>query len=128
MESHEKFKNLAGLLLIASAITHILQIFWVGFEWHDIGAAIYGASYGIIGFLLILYKDNKTITLTGIIFPFIGGFLGLNRLITIEIAIYGEINWFIVWHVIADVIIVPICIYSYIHLKQQIKNLSNYSN
>jgi len=123
MESHEKFKIVAGLLLIASAITHVLQIFWVGFEWHDIGAAIYGALYGLLGLLLILYKDNRSITLVGIIFPTIGGLLGLNRLINIEIAIHGEINWFIVWHIFADAIIVPFCVYSYIILQRQIKNL-----
>ena len=118
MESHAKLKTFAGLLLIASAITHLLQLFWVGFEWHDINAAIYGALYGLLGILLILYKDNKIITIVGVIFPTIGGLLGLNRLINIEIAIHGEINWFIVWHIIADIIIVPVCIFSYIHLRR----------
>ncbi len=36
METHVKLKTIAGLLLIASAITHLLQLLWVGFEWHDI--------------------------------------------------------------------------------------------
>jgi hypothetical protein len=119
MESHVKLKIIAGLLLIASAVTHLLQLLWVGFEWHDIGAAIYGALYGALGILLILYKDNKLITIGGVILPTIGGLLGLYRLINIEIAIHGQINWFIVWHIIADLIVVPVCIYSYIHLRRQ---------
>ena len=114
-----KIKTIAGILLITSAITHLLQLVWVGFELHDIGAAIYGALYGLLGILLILYMDNKLITIVGVIFPTIGCLLGLNRLINIEIAIHGEMNWFIVWHIIADIIVVAACIYSYFHLRSQ---------
>ena len=117
MENHEKLRILAGILLIASAITHVLQIFWVGFEWHDIFAAVYGSSYGILGLLLILYRESKPLAIIGAIHPTIGGILGLYRLINIEIAVHGYINWFIVWHVIVDAIVVPICIYSYIKLR-----------
>ncbi|TFF94842.1 MAG: hypothetical protein EU544_03985 [Promethearchaeota archaeon] len=116
METHEKLRVLAGILLIASAITHILQLFFVGFEWHDISAALFGAVYGILGFLLIKFQANKIVTYICIILPVIGGTLGLVRLFTIEIALHGEINWFIVWHVIADAIISPCCTYSFIKL------------
>jgi len=115
METQEKCRNLAGILLTYSAITHVLQLFFVGFEWHDISAAIVGSLYGLLGLLLFILKENKILLLICIIYPSIGGTLGLIRLITIEIGIYGEINWFIVWHIIVDAIVVPCCIYVYIH-------------
>ena len=125
MEKHEKLKVIAGILLIISAITHVLQLFIVGFEWHDMGAALYGSTYGILGILLIIvsYQDvstimKKIITLVGIIWPLIGGLLGLNRLINIELKIHGEINWFIIFHVIIDCIVIPICIYSLLKLRR----------
>ncbi len=125
IEKHEKCKIIAGILLIISAITHVGQLFVVGFELHDIGAALYGSTYGILGILLIIisYKDasinwKRLITLGGAIWPLIGGILGLNRLINIEIAIHGEINWFIILHVMIDCIVVPICIYSFLKLRE----------
>ena len=118
METKDKCRNLAGVLLIASAITHVLQLFFVGFEWHDISAAIVGSLYGILGVLLLILKENKILLLICIIYPIIGGTLGLIRLITIEIGIHGEINWFIVWHVIADAIVVPCCIYVYKQIER----------
>ena len=117
IENHEKLKIFTGILLIASAITHVTQLIFVGFEWHDIGAAIIGSIYGILGVLLIMYRENKTLTIICIIYPIFGGSLGLYRLIIIEIGIYGTINWFIVWHVAVDVVVVLICIYSYSKLR-----------
>lgn len=118
MEMHETLRRFAGILLIVSAITHIIQLIFVGFEWHDLAAALFGVIYGILGLLLIFLKENKPITIVAIILPVIGGTLGLVRLITIEIAQHNYINWFIVWHVLADIIIVPCCFYSYTHLAE----------
>ena len=61
---------------------------------------------------------QKVITIGGIIWPLIGGILGLNRLINIELKIHGEINWFIIFHVIIDCIVIPICIYSLLKLRE----------
>ena len=125
MERHEKLKVFAGILLIISAITHIGQFLVFGFELHDIGAAIFGIAYGLLGFRLIVIsikdvslKWKKVMTFGGIILPLIGGILGLNRLINIEIKIYGVFNWFIVIHVIIDCIVIPICIYSFLQLRK----------
>jgi len=125
MEKHEKLKIIAGVLLIISAITHVIQLFVVGFEWHDIGAAFYGSTYGILGILLIVVSGRnlsimmkKLITLGGMIWPLIGGLLGLNRLINIELKIHGEINWFIIFHIIIDCIVIPICLYSLLKLRK----------
>ncbi len=119
MEKHGKLKIFAGILLITSAITHVTQLFFVGFEWHDIGAAIIGSIYGILGVLLIIYRENKILTIICIIYPIFGGTLGLYRLVYIEIAIYGTVNWFIVWHVAVDVVVILICIYSYLKLRKE---------
>lgn len=105
---------IAANILIISCITHLVQLAIVGFEWHDIAAAVIGGLYGVLGILLLLYKDYKLLTFIGIVYPFIGGTLGFVRLITIEIGQNGTINWFIVWHLIADGIIVPTLFYYYI--------------
>ena len=125
MENHEKQKIVAGILLIISSITHVGQLVVVGFEWHDIGAAVFGVVYGILGISLIIisYKDislkwKKVMTLGGIVLPLIGGLLGLNRLINIELKIHSEMNWFIVFHIIIDCIVIPICIYSFLQLRK----------
>ena len=125
MENHEKLKVFAGCLLIISAITHIGQFFVFGFELHDIGAVIFGIAYGLLGFRLITIsikdislKWKKVMTFGGIILPIIGGSLGLNRLINVEIKIMGVFNWFIVIHIIIDCIVVPICIYSLLQLRK----------
>lgn len=118
LKSLQNLRILAGLVLISSCITHLVQLMIVGFEWHDIAAAVIGGLYGVLGILLLIYKDNKTLTFIGIVFPFIGGTLGFVRLITIEIGQVGTINWFIVWHIIADGIIVPSLFYYYISFTQ----------
>ncbi|MBD3194180.1 MAG: hypothetical protein GF317_03940 [Candidatus Lokiarchaeota archaeon] len=114
IKNYQNLSVLAGFILIASSITHLLQLFFVGFEWHDLGAAIIGGFYGLLGVLLLIVKSNKVLTFIGIIFPFTGGTLGLVRLIAIEIGINGAINWFIVWHLIADGIVVPSLFFYYI--------------
>jgi hypothetical protein len=122
MEPYGKFRILSGILLIASAITHVLQLFFVGFDWHDISAAIVGSFYGILGILLIVLKKNKPTTFICIIYPTIGGTLGIHRLIFIELAEHGFFNWFIVWHVAVDAVVVPSCAYYYIKIEEMDKN------
>lgn len=117
----QKLRHLAGIVLIISSITHLLQLAVVGFEWDDIAAAIIGGLYGLLGILLLIFKDNKPLTFTGIVFPFIGGTLGFVRLVSIEIGLHGTINWFIVWHLIADAIIVPSLFYYYISFTEMDK-------
>ena len=77
MEKDDKLRYIAGILLVISAITHNIQLFVHGFSSHQIGAALYGAAYGVLGILLLKFKDNKIILLIGIIFPTVGGILGV---------------------------------------------------
>ncbi|MHA1782262.1 MAG: hypothetical protein ACTSUL_02430 [Promethearchaeota archaeon] len=119
MENHEKFRFLAGILLIISAITHVSQLFVYGIESHIIGASIFGVCYLILGILLLKLKKNQVINILGIILPIIGGSLGIGRLILFYVAASGELNFFIIFHVIVDIIVVPSCIYSYIGIKRE---------
>ncbi|MBD3254839.1 MAG: hypothetical protein GF383_07085 [Candidatus Lokiarchaeota archaeon] len=118
METHEKLRIVAGILLIISAITHVSQIYFYGTDWHTIVAAVYGASYAILGGFLIYYRKNKLITLLCIFLPAIGGSLGMIRFFTVVI-LEGIYNFFIIFHVIVDIIVVPICIYSYFKIRKE---------
>ncbi|MHA1264420.1 MAG: hypothetical protein ACTSRS_04215 [Candidatus Helarchaeota archaeon] len=108
----------AGILLVISAFTHVLQIFIVGFAWHDIFAAIFGLCYAVIGILLIKFQKNRRVLILGIILPSIGGVLGYVRLTMIELALYNFVNYFIIFHLIVDCIVVPVCVYLYLILKK----------
>lgn len=118
MNTREKLILLAGILLVISGITHVSQIFVYGIEGHIIGAVTFGVIYFVLGILLILFKENKLIMLLGAILPTIGGILGVGRLFLFYVLASGEINFFIVFHVIVDIIVVPICIYSYLQLRK----------
>lgn len=117
MELHEKLRIIAGLLLIMSAITHNFQLLVHGTEAHSILAAVYGIAYGILGVLLIIFRKNKFLSILGGILPVIGGTLGVGRLILFFILSSGEMNFFIVIHIIVDIIVVPICWYDFFKLR-----------
>ena len=118
MENREKSRIFAGILLIISAITHVSQIFFYGTDWHTIGAAIYGSGYAVLGILLIYFREKKIVDLLCIIILTIGGTLGLIRFIIVLTTenIFNVLNLF---HIIVDIIVVPICIYSYLKLKEK---------
>jgi len=112
MEKEEKLRIFAGVLLIISCFTHIIQIFFVGTASHTIIAVMFGIAYGIIGIMLIHFKDNRKITLLSAVLPLIGGILGVFRY-TVLLQ-----NLFSVFHVIIDIIVVPICFYLYFKMKE----------
>ena len=118
MEKEEKLKIFAGILLIISAITHVSQLFVYGFDWHQIVAAVYGACYAILGILLIKYGENKVVLILCILLPAVGGTLGVVRFIAVVI-LEGIYNFFIIFHVIVDIIVVPICIYLYSKVRKE---------
>ena len=117
MEKEDKLRYIAGILLIISAFTHNIQLFVHGFSSHQIGAALYGAAYGVLGILLLKFNENKILLLIGIIFPTIGGILGVNRFF-LMLNEENVINYFIIFHVIVDIIVVPTCIYLYLKLRE----------
>lgn len=112
MEKEEKLRIFAGILLIISCFTHIIQVFFVGTATHTVIAVMFGVAYGIIGIILIYLKDNKIITLLCAVLPTIGGILGVYRYFV------HLPNPFSVFHVIIDIIVVPICIYLYYKMRK----------
>ena len=117
MEKEDKLRYIAGILLIISAITHNVQLFVHGFAWHQITAALYGASYGILGILLLKFKESKIVLLLCIFLPVIGGILGVLRFMTM-LTEENVVNYFIIFHVIVDIFVVPTCIYLYLKLRE----------
>ena len=118
MEKEDKLRYISGILLIISAITHNVQLFVHGFAWHQITAALYGASYAVLGILLLKFKENKIVILLCIILPAVGGTLGVLRFITM-LNEENVVNYFIIFHVIVDIIVVPSCIYLYLQLREK---------
>ena len=119
MENKEKLRNISGILLIISAFTHVIQVFFVGTGRLTLGAVAFGIVYGIIGILLIYLKENRIILLLCAILPTIGGILGVYRFI--DSLIYENlVNYFIIFHVIVDIVVVPICIYLYLKLREKL--------
>ncbi len=96
--------RLAGILMIISSVTHVLQLLVYPLEHHVIGAAAFGIIYFFIGFFLL--RRNHLAFWIGAILPSIGGVLGVYRFL------FLHPNPFTIFHVALDLIVVPICIYS----------------
>lgn len=118
MEIEHKLRHFAGILLIISAFTHVLQLFYFGFDWHQIVAAVWGSFYLVIGLLLIYLKKNKFILIFIVIILTIGGTYGIIRFILI-LTTENVFNYFNLFHPIVDAIVVPICIYLYSKLREE---------
>ncbi len=95
--------ELAGILMLVSSVTHVVQLQVYPLEHHVIGAAAFGIIYFFIG--LFLLRRNRLALWLGAIMPSIGGVLGVYRFL------FLHPNPFTIFHVIVDLIVVPICIY-----------------
>ncbi|MGV2831971.1 hypothetical protein [Myxosarcina sp. GI1(2024)] len=95
--------KIAGMLMLISSITHVVQLQVYPLEHHVIGAAAFGIIYFFIG-LFILRRSRLALWL-GAIVPSIGGVLGVYRFL------FLHPNPFTVFHVLIDLVVVPICIY-----------------
>ena len=102
--SMNQITRLAGMLLIISSVTHVLQLKVYPLEHHVIGAAAFGIIYFFIGFFLL--RHNRLAFWLGAIMPSIGGVLGVYRFL------FLHPNPFTVFHVLIDLVVVPICIYN----------------
>ena len=100
--------KLAGVLMLISSITHVVQLQVYPLEHHVIGAAGFGVIYFFIG--LFLLRRKRLAMCFGAILPSIGGILGIYRFI------FLHPNPFTVFHVLIDLVVVPICIY---YLRQK---------
>ena len=107
----KRIRQLAGMLMIISSVTHVLQLKVYPLEHHVIGAAGFGIIYLVIGLLLL--RGNLLSLWLGAILPSIGGILGVYRFL------FLHPNPFTIFHVVIDLVVVPICIYS---LMKRFKN------
>ena len=98
----------AGILLMISGVTHVTQLFVYPPTSNVIGAFLFGVLYFFIG-IKIFEKETISFYWAGAVYPTIGGMLGVYRYI------YLHDTPFIIFHVVVDIIVVPICIY-YIYL------------
>lgn len=93
-------RRLAGALLMVSGITHVAQLFVYGHAGHVIGAAAFGLAYFLIGAWLL--RPGRPALWFATILPTIGGILGVLRFLTLQP------NPFSVFHVLIDLVVVPI--------------------
>ena len=95
-------RKLAGILMLISGVTHLIQLQVYPLEGHVIGAAAFGIVYFIIG--LMLLRFTPIALWLGAILPTIGGVLGIYRFI------FLHSNPFSIFHVAIDLIVVALCI------------------
>ncbi len=110
MVSKYQLSLLAGGLLILSACTHTIQVFVYGGIWHNVAAALYGAMYLFLGIGLIRYLDRRGLVALCVILPLIGGVGGIVRFLFLHTEVA---NYFIILHVLIDIVVVPVSIYLY---------------
>ena len=99
----------AGMLMISSSVIHMLHLTVYPLEYHVIGAAIFGIIYFFIG--LFLLGANNLAFWMGAILPSIDGIWGVYRFLSLDP------NLFELVHLMSDLIVVSICIYS---LKEKV--------
>jgi hypothetical protein len=95
-------RRVAALLLMISGVTHVIQLQVYGAHFHVVGAVLFGIAYFVIGWGLT--RPGRMALWWGAILPSIGGVLGILRFMAFHA------NPFTVFHVIIDIIVVPICV------------------
>lgn len=90
------------MLLMISGVTHVIQLQVYGTSFHVLGAVLFGLAYFVIG--ACLFRPGRPQLWWGAILPSIGGVLGIVRFIS------WHANPFTVFHVLVDIVVVPICI------------------
>lgn len=101
--SIQRVRKVCAILMLVSGVTHNVQLLVYGTESVVIVSAIFGASYFLIG-LLLLGKTRLALGL-GTILPAVGGVLGVYRFVHLQR------NPFSVFHVLIDLAVVPCCLY-----------------
>lgn len=97
-------RQVAGVLMLISGVTHVVQLYFYPANHSARGAAIFGGIYFALGLYVLLSKGRAALWLTAIL-PSIGGALGVWRFLQLHR------NPFSVFHVAVDLIVVPCCIY-----------------
>ena len=97
-------RRIAGVLMLISGVTHVVQLYFYPANHSAWGASIFGAIYFALGLYLLRSSARTALWLTAIL-PSIGGALGVWRFLQLHR------NPFSVFHVAVDLIVVPCCIY-----------------
>ena len=95
-------RKLAAMLMMISGVTHVVQLQVYGAHFHVIGAVLFGIAYFLIGWKLLV--PGRLALWVGAVLPSIGGVLGAIRFFAFHA------NPFTIFHIIVDLIVVPICI------------------
>lgn len=107
---------LAASLMGVSAVTHLVQLILMNFKADVLVAGLgFGLIYAVIA--IGLFKNLKVFYYIGAILPTIGGVLGIIRYL------FVRPNWFSLFNVCVDIIVVPSCIYLIVKMKSAKKDL-----
>ncbi|NIA14386.1 MAG: hypothetical protein GWP08_09905 [Nitrospiraceae bacterium] len=109
-----RYRLVAGTLLLLSGVTHVVQLAFYGHQAHtQVVATVVASGFGIAYFLigLFLLRKSNWALWAGAVLPSIGAVLGMCRFI------FVHPNPFSVFHVALDFIIVPCCVLSIKHVR-----------
>jgi hypothetical protein len=102
-------RRLAGVLMLASATTHLSEPFIFPFSLPLMVATLYGLSFLTIGFFL--FREGTRVLLWGAVLPLSAAVLGTGYALS-----RGYMHPMTRWHLFVDLVVGPVCIYL---LRQQ---------
>ena len=104
-------RKLAGILMIASAVTHTSELFV--FDWGPVMAIVlaFGFAFGLIGIFLL--RDGQRVFWWGALLPALAIVLGIGNSVR-----NGSLHPYTMWHLAVDFTVVPICVH---HLMQGVR-------
>jgi hypothetical protein len=101
-------RKVAGTLMLASATTHLSELFVFPFSPPLAVATLYGLSFLCIG--IFLFREGDRVLWWGAILPLSAALLGTGHAI-----LRGSMHPLTRWHLFVDLVVGPICI----HLLRQ---------
>ncbi|MDR3414894.1 MAG: hypothetical protein P4L83_01795 [Nevskia sp.] len=102
MQTRANRRRIAAGLMLLSGATHVAQLWVYPGQADVIGAAVFGALYFLLG--LYLLQPKRAALWCAIVFPLIGGSLGLYRYLMVRP------NPFSLFHVAVDVAVIALCV------------------
>lgn len=98
----DRLRGIAAVAMLISGMTHVSQLAVYGATREIYGPAVFGVLYFGIGLLLL--GRTRTALWAGATLPAIGGAGGILRFFLVHP------NPFSVFHVLIDLVVVPICV------------------
>lgn len=97
-------RKLAGVLMLASTVTHLSEPFFFPFSVPLVIAQLYGVSFLFIGIFLL--RGSQRVLWWGAVLPLSAAFLGIANSI-----LHGYVPPITRWHLFVDLVVGPICIH-----------------